>query len=771
MKQPDAGIRVIIITVLVLALSAGAFVVYELGNIPFGPPAFGQTQTAPAAQSDNESLQCSLNGSPASAEVELTAPARGQLDLYVICPTARAPFKAKVNLTQFQGEGGSVPVELLLPPDYKAAKSQTIDFTPPMADLRLAVHDFPALGKYSGLLAVTAQGKGALVWKMTLSRAAPLATLVVSRPAPLQVTRPFLWRHPRECPVLYVTLWEKSGQATLEGIYVRLEQVTKQPDGAFSLDRNVDFTFQGQPAPDFELMPSQSVEGRSIAAGPAVVGMKFKRLRAGEYNAMVSFHALNSLPDDSQRVNIVVEVRDSVWWAASLLVAAVGLSFVAFKVSSSLYHRYNFLQQLKDIRPEWLAGEPSVLAVVWVKAALKQTEDLSNRFWLTGADQVDARIARLKSMVAILGQVRATRLKLEDAVLPRLLRVRAMANLHRIVSRLGEAGLDDAALASLNTELTAFGVWLNPGPDQENRYWTDLCGAIRTLLDEISLGGIEDAVAKAKMAALYDAINAEIDPAHTPPNLDAKMAVERQYAALKILWERRAAQKFKNLADLIKAAPIVDDPTLKDMFALADDNACERIKERKVEIKPPASDGPDPLLAYEPLRFEVRALDAATNDSYVFQHGLQFNWTFTFTYKMAWLKIPLGRKTLSLTPVSDEPRVVQYVPRAGRLTGTVEVQRDGNTLCVSPEIAPAMEIGPSSDFGIFRGLARVEWVSWAVAAMMAVISGVATFYYKGQTFGSFQDYLSLFAWGAGVDQGKNFLQTLQAYSPSRPAAS
>ena len=770
-RQADAGLRVVIIAVLVLVLSAGAFVVYELGDILFGPQALGQTRAAPTAPSGDSTLQCSLNGSSTSAEVDLAAPAQGQLDLYVICPTARAPFKAKVNLTQFEGEGVSVPVELLLPPDYKAAKSQTIDFTPPVADLRLAVHNFPALGKYWGLLAVTPQGKDTMVWRITLSHVAPLATLVVSHPATLQVTRPFLWWHPPENPVVDVGLWEKSGQASLGGIYVRLEQVTKQPGGGFSLSRNVDFTFKGQPVLDFETLPSQSVEGRSIAAGSAVVGMKFKHLHVGEYNAVLSLHALNSLPDDSQRVNLVIQVRDSVWWAALLLVAAVGLSFVAFKVSSSLYHRYNFLQQLKDLRPEWLAGEPSVLAVVWVKAALKQTEDLSNRFWLTGADQVDARIARLKSTVAILGQIRATRLKLEDAVLPRLIRIRAMANLHRIVSRLGDAGLDDAALANLNTELTAFGAWLNPGADQENCYWTDLCGAIRILLDEISLVSIPFAVAKAKMAALYDAINAEIDPAHTPANLDAKMAVERQYAALKILWERRAAPELKGLADLIPAAPLVDDPTLKDMFALADDYACERIMTSEIEIKAPPSDAPDPLLAYEPLHFEVCAKDPALNGTYVFQHGLQFNWSLTFTYKKAWLKIPVGRKTLSLTPVSDEPRVVQYVPRAGRLAGTVEVQRDGKTLCVSPEIAPAMEIGPSSDFGIFRGLARVEWVSWVVAAMMAVISGVATFYYKGQTFGSFQDYLSLFAWGAGVDQGKNFLQTLQAYSPSRPAAS
>jgi hypothetical protein len=32
------------------------------------------------------------------------------------------------------------------------------------------------------------------------------------------------------------------------------------------------------------------------------------------------------------------------------------------------------------------------------------------------------------------------------------------------------------------------------------------------------------------------------------------------------------------------------------------------------------------------------------------------------------------------------------------------------------------------------------------------------------SFGSFHDYLALFTWGVGAEQGKNFLQVLQSYS-------
>ena len=56
-------------------------------------------------------------------------------------------------------------------------------------------------------------------------------------------------------------------------------------------------------------------------------------------------------------------------------------------------------------------------------------------------------------------------------------------------------------------------------------------------------------------------------------------------------------------------------------------------------------------------------------------------------------------------------------------------------------------------------------MSWAIAAgLAAVVTGLSMFYFKGSTWGSYQDYLSLFLWGAGVDQVKTFLQSLQASS-------
>ena len=81
----------------------------------------------------------------------------------------------------------------------------------------------------------------------------------------------------------------------------------------------------------------------------------------------------------------------------------------------------------------------------------------------------------------------------------------------------------------------------------------------------------------------------------------------------------------------------------------------------------------------------------------------------------------------------------------------------------SGEAGP-LTVSPSRDFGIYNDLEKVQWISFLVAAGAALLSGMMTYYVNHPGFGSASDYLTLFAWGAGVDQGKNFLQNLQANS-------
>jgi len=86
-----------------------------------------------------------------------------------------------------------------------------------------------------------------------------------------------------------------------------------------------------------------------------------------------------------------------------------------------------------------------------------------------------------------------------------------------------------------------------------------------------------------------------------------------------------------------------------------------------------------------------------------------------------------------------------------------------------PNNEKGLKIKGSSKFRGWKALRAAEWGSWALAGVAAIVTGLTTFYVKNPTFGSFQDYLTLIAWGAGFDQGKNAVQSLRGASTTTPA--
>src|SRR4030095_752891 len=113
------------------------------------------------------------------------------------------------------------------------------------------------------------------------------------------------------------------------------------------------------------------------------------------------------------------------------------------------------------------------------------------------------------------------------------------------------------------------------------------------------------------------------------------------------------------------------------------------------------------------------------------------------------------------------PRVVQFLPWPGELTVCAKIVCDlkqpGEVFQDECAVPPLPQpIRRSSEVSVLNGLGKTEVGALIFAALFAVISGLLTFYYKNPTFGTLQDYLSLFLWGVGVEQSKNFLQTLQS---------
>ena len=302
-------------------------------------------------------LPCSVDGGTSGSEISATVSSTGSVPLLLICTkSATSPKAMDLVITEFWNEAGSAHVDLLVPPDYKPSTGNGPFIVPydAVIPIRLFAANLATQRKYVGRLVAMADGKEPVIVKLTLMRGASTGTLVLDRQSiTLQISRPmFPWWSAQPDPSFSLTACEKSGQIAMEGITVRLEQVSKQPGEGFSLGRNAAFTVNNQAIPNLEVWPpKQSEPVRSFGpGGHAVIGMTLKNLTAGEYNASLRFQAVNSNNDDAQKLSLLAQVRDSIWWAVVLLIAAVVFSFVATKVVTSLRHRFNFLQRIHELR-------------------------------------------------------------------------------------------------------------------------------------------------------------------------------------------------------------------------------------------------------------------------------------------------------------------------------------------------------------------------------------------------------------------------------------
>lgn len=725
---------------------------------------------------------CTLEGSAPGADLTASVSPPDDVSLFVICSTpSPAPRTVSFVVSDFWNAAGSVSVTVLLPPGFKPIAAGSLVAVPfsSIIPFRLHIDSLPTEGIYSGRIVIVAEGTDPLTYKLALTRGKGSAILVLDQQqVTLLLTRSFLGHTP-EKPVA-VTLHEKSGQSGVDGIRVLLEQAPKHPAGGFTLGKNVAFRLNHADVDDLDRWPIAKAEnGRSFGpGGQSEVQMGFKHLEAGEYNAVLRFSAANSAADDGQKLALTLQVRDSVCWAIGLLFFAVSFSFVATKVLTSMWHRFVLLGRIRESRPPWLKDAPAILPVVWVRAVLKEAEDLSRRFWLTGGDQIDARVAQVTALLKVLDEVRRLREQvLRPGALSPLPRVRAIAALAAIVVGLENETPSDAQIADVSAKLTGFKAWLDAST-LNDCYWSSVRGEIQSLLPKISLPEIPKNEDRTLIAELLSALTAAVTT--KPADLAGMMAIERRYAILKILWRWRAWEKWDDFLSLVAAIPTpeqpsllkdIDDHVLHQVFELADDTAWASLKQaieaQKAKIVAPCSSEGEPYEAYDPLRFDLATGDDRIDHGFLFKHGLKFTWNFLLTSKGLLEREETAGKKLMLTPHTTEPRVIQYLPRAGRLTVKVLVERSADEkLEVKTMDAPGgfLQIVPTTDFGIFRGLARVEWTSWVLAAMVAIVTGLSTFYFKGPTFGTFQDYLTLFLWGAGVDQGKNFLQAMQSYS-------
>jgi hypothetical protein len=588
-----------------------------------------------------QTLPFTLGTLASGTEVPLTVTSDSELTLHLVRTKLKdSPPTIDLQVTQFTDDAGrQLDVQLIVgnqPDAPKRLEHRGLALTGPVLPVRLAVPQLRTPGKYIGFLILSSGNSDPLVWRIVLNppgRARP-ATLEIN-PRVKTVSIPCLFQCGQvEHPDFYVSLGDKTGMWPLDTITVRQEQTTTD----FDL-RNLTFWFNGVKS-DLSGTASSAKKTATAPKNPSapppwmaargerpVIGIAVHGLPAGEHTTTLRFQASNSGDDDGQKLALTVRVRHSMLWALLLLVAAVVVSFVTTKILVMIRQHLAFMSRVRDLDKGWLWQMDCVRPVVWARDVLHQTQALSRRYWLTGQARIDTQLTQISTLLGVLekAHMRQQDFTRDGAFSSDFVQRRALAALDQTVRDLDGASLSDQRATQIKTQLDSLADWVIRDKEADC-YSAALLSAINDLLRVVRLERIPDEHGR-KVA---EKLKTELENTRNslPREVPALEQIDEKYARLKILWERRDLPELKDL--IAPAQPSLPAPLLQ-FFKVADDAVWRRLESSPPTIRMVELGAGVKVEAYELLRFAIVPPPnvAGIAGTYLFEHKLDYRWTFT----------------------------------------------------------------------------------------------------------------------------------------------
>ena len=619
--------------------------------------------------------------------------------------------------------------------------------------LRLKAPALPHPGKYSGTLAVSLDGKLKQTDRLELTRS------LAPRPAKLAVD----WKSPAvhertlslanalgfiQPGTFNLQLRNASADWPAEGIFLRVLDVTAPPGNNFDPERHLKLTWNGAPADGLWRSPSANSSGRSIAPNQQVaIGGQAWGLAAGEYTVKVGLGAANATIDNENPVTLKVFVKHGVLLPMVTLLLAIAISWVATKGLEAQRSRGIHLAKVEEVRKGSWRQERDSMPAVAARAFLKQAEDRNERWFdaLFGQDTTTAHIAKAELLAKVLDRVRDLRDRINRSGWRPLTVHRADKRLTGILASINPETVDVNAATKIEGQLAELDKWFDP-KEHDTLYMGALKNDLETLVEQAK------PEAFAPHDKLIEGLRGDIAKGRAQGAQASDIGrMERAYGILKILWERRRDrddEALKRLFDLLHDKPQID---IEDFFDEADDIMWSRLVPADFKFIKPAVKELEPRRAYELIEFEIAPEHPRLGNNFLFKHKATYVWT---------LEVPDGDKRKTVTEQrTNEPRVVQYAPKPGEYYMTVSLEHKGGPADKRVHSKP-LTIIRSSEYGYLSIFRFTEMAALGIATLFAMITGLATYYFGKAAFGSITDYVSLFVWGAGVDQAKNFVQQL-----------
>jgi len=698
-------------------------------------------------------------------DFSMTVPSNGIVHLDVVRTNASTNVSTVfLYVGSFYGakSGRELPVKisgtnLTFGPTQAVAQAQLV------TDTTLMTEDF------RGTLMLYGADLAPILWRLTLSKGnglpdGPASLMLTPGKVTCAVEAHLFGKWKTRDVVNEVALLNTNTTWTIEGVAVVPGEMTSGDVAHFSVAKNVDFFINKTSVTRLTQLPPTDEKDAALRrippGGQIMLGLGFKGLRAGEYTFELNLRTQNP-QDIQQKVTVDLKVADPMWLAVVVLIAALLISFFTYKWLGLYRNRLGLQQRVADLR-ERLPSQLEIYPAVWARMQVRQAEYLAERLLLSDPSNVTDRLDKAAPVVGALES--AERVRSDINRLQPLVRNRFGFVVDRILRQMRTEGMTKAAADKAKGELDQLYQSASTNNYKE-AYWEDLTNAVNNLRSNFEEGAQPAEVIKFVKERLDELLGAgtTLSP---QSGLEAMTDYENKFARLSLLYQRKWDE------ELGKKLMAAYEGGLDNFQKMADEAAWKGIRkaanDQKLIIKPPPVIDGRRDEAYQSIEFIVDTGNPLLNETYLFTHLLRFEWRFELDRELS----PLSSEPL--IPVTSTPSVAQFSPDAGEWTVSAILvcdTKDGIDRAKVPRDVK-VSLRKSSAVKLLGNLERSEWWGLAMAGLFALVSGLLTFYYKNPTFGTMQDYLTMFLWGVGVDQAKNFLQSISSPTPAaKPAPS
>jgi hypothetical protein len=726
--------------------------------------------------------------------LDMLAPRSGQVELVFHYPASENERRFHVDLSTFASAGGDVAaVGWPAPEQAEPTKVTTLVFPADSyrAVLSLAIGELLPGEVYEGRLSASTADETAS-WTLQVRKPDPLSELVTD------VDRVEVDVVKGRGARFALTLREKSGGVPVQSLSVRRALGTESK-GELDLAQHLKFRLDGS---EVDLLTSTSDGTNSQHAHippdtQRLLEVEVAGLPVGEHQVTLQLDTSNARAGTEPKLLLVVNVRHSILLAILTLLAALLLSFVITKGLVNWRARLTLRRSARLLKRDWLKTLPPLMPVVWLQSTRRQAEMVLDKFsFLPAPEELSARLDNAARLLERLRRYRDLAAAVERQHYPYMIDWRMRPLLDEILLDIEPELLDEAAANSLDAKFDQFESWMT---DPLPAYRPKVAAARAKTLNMVSSGAITvSGGSRDKLGKLWNEY--VVNDLESEATLDHLLKVDRVRAAFRVLWRHRnEPDLLKQMVELV-AQDVPEDIDIKRVFALSNsakaDEILEEFEAGRAFIKPseekPVSSA---VTALAPTRFSILLPDnPELEDGYLLKFRAIADWHFRYVPPMEQpvqapgttesedamsddeppQEAPTGGSALGIArprPLSGKRvsmrewerrcsgrSVIQFAPDAGRLEVRVRLRHRDT---VTPEIRGVVEVEKYDSPLMTRLVATEEYVLNAVSFGLALASGLVLYYFPNPTFGSLQDYLALFTWGIGIDQGKNLVQTFR----------